>query len=136
MTTDDITVKIIITADSGSVIDIYKDAGWWKDSYSPAYIPPMIQNSCCFAGAFDGDRLIGMGRAISDGLSDAYIQDIAVLKEYRGRGIGGRIVEAIVECLKSRDIDWIALIGEPGTESFYKRLGFSRMNDYIPMKYQ
>ncbi len=138
MTSENITIKILTAAETNisSVVEIYKDAGWWKDNYSPAFIQPMIEKSCCFAGAFDGDRMIGMGRAISDNISDAYIQDIAVLKEYRGCGIGSKIVEKIIEELKSRDVDWIALIGEPGTESFYKRLGFSVMNGYIPMIYQ
>jgi spermidine synthase len=78
--------------------------------------------------------MIGMGRAISDGISDAYIQDVVVLKSWRKKGIGGEIIKEIVKRLKESEIDWIALIGEPGTEKFYSGLGFKKMQSYIPMK--
>ena len=77
--------------------------------------------------------MIGMGRALSDSASDAYIHDVIVLKVYRKKGIGGKIVKTVVEYLKTKNVDWIGLIGRPGTEEFYKKLGFSRMKDFIPM---
>ena len=74
-----------------------------------------------------------MGRAVSDGVSDAYIQDVVVLKKFRRAGIGNRIIEKIIECLRSRRIGWIGLIAEPGTQPFYQRLGFAAMAGYTPM---
>lgn len=73
-----------------------------------------------------------MGRAISDKVSDAYIQDVTVLKEYRGRGYGKGIVRHIVAYLKAQKIGWIGLISEPGYERFYNGLGFKQMQDYTP----
>ena len=69
-------------------------------------------------------KLIGIARALSDGVSDAYIQDVTVSEDFRGRGIGGRLVTVLSEELSSRGIDWIGLVGVPGTEHFYSSLGF------------
>jgi len=75
---------------------------------------------------------VGMGRAISDGVSDAYIQDVTVLKELRGRGIGKGIVQTLTGFLKERGLQWIGLISEPGYERFYESLGFKVMPNYTP----
>ena len=80
--------------------------------------------------------MIAMGRVLSDGVSDAYIQDVAVLPDFRGRGIGGKIVTFLVEELEKRGVDWIALVGEPGTENFYKRLGFEKKAGFSLWKWK
>ena len=56
-----------------------------------------------------------MGRAISDLVSDAYIQDVTVLKEYRGKGIGKIIIQTLVEELKTKGVEWIGLVAATGT---------------------
>ncbi len=106
--------------------ELYRRAGWLAPEESGTFIPRAMAGSAVALGAFDGSRLIGMGRAISDGVSDAYIQDIAVSPDYRRRGIGGEIVRRIVAALQAHGIDWIGLVGEPGTEHFYEELGFVR----------
>jgi len=132
---DEIKIEIVETADIQQLIVLYKDAGWWKeenDGVDPDFIQKIIDGSFCFAVAMKNDEIIGMGRAISDGVSDAYIQDVVVLKSFRGRGIGAIIMDKIVAFLKSKKISWIGLIAEPGAISFYDRYGFSRMEGYIP----
>jgi len=113
---------------------LYKDAGWWSedDNTEPDLISKLMQGSFCFAVASINDSLVGMGRAISDGVSDAYIQDVAVLSKFRGRGIGILIMDELINYLKSKKINWIGLISEPKAHSFYQRYGFSRMAGYVP----
>jgi len=130
-----ITIQIIKTANIEQLIAIYKDAGWWKeenDGIDPSFIQKIIDGSFCFATASHEGRIIGMGRSISDGVSDAYIQDVAVLRDYRGKGIGKMIMDEIVNFLKSKKITWIGLIAEPNAVSFYDKYGFSRMQNYVP----
>jgi GNAT superfamily N-acetyltransferase len=74
-----------------------------------------------------------MGRSISDGVSDAYIQDVTVLPEFRGKGIGRRIILYILDCLRERRIEWIGLIAEPGHGQFYRELGFTALEGFTPM---
>ena len=81
----------------------------------------------------DGERIVGMGRAISDGVSDAYIQDVAVDKNHRGKGIGTEITSRLLNRLNSDGVNWVGLIAERGSHLFYERLGFAVMPDATPM---
>jgi spermidine synthase len=74
-----------------------------------------------------------MGRAISDGVSDAYIQDLTVLADQRNQGIGGMILRALVARLHADGLFWIGLIAEPGSASFYLREGFRERVGWVPM---
>ncbi len=139
MTGDDLSDLKIVLVTCLPVQDLkalYRDAGWWVDEYdfSDAFLEEIPEKSALFAGAFSNNRIIGMGRALSDLCSDAYIQDIAVLSDFRGRGIGTKIINFLIQELKNRGVDWIGLIGQPGTRSFYERLGFRQMPDHIPFK--
>jgi ribosomal protein S18 acetylase RimI-like enzyme len=132
----ELRIEVVKTARTESIVDLYQDAGWWEEGWNQEVIPAMVANSFRFVGLFDGDELVGMGRALSDGVSDAYIQDIVVRTDYRGLGWGMRIVNRLVCELRDAGIDWIGLIGQPGTKSFYEKLGFNEMPQFIPMKYQ
>jgi spermidine synthase len=135
---DHIKIHLIDTADPQDIKALYKDAGWWEDEYegNEEFLETLSQDSAIFAAAFDKEIMVGMGRALSDLKSDAYIQDVVVLKPYRGMGIGGRIIQILVNALQKQGVDWIGLVGEPGTGSFYRRLGFREMKDHIPFKYE
>jgi len=140
MDRDEIEIKVITSADRVSVKKLYQHAGWWEENDESddgcAWIDTLVRRSFCFVGAFSGGEMIGMGRAVSDGVSDAYIQDVVVLNKFRGRGIGAAIIREIIGFLKSNGIGWIGLIAEPGTQPFYQRLGFSLMKGHAPMLLQ
>lgn len=70
------------------------------------------------------DRLIGFGRAISDGIYQAAVYDCAVLPEYQGCGVGRMIMEKILSRLSHCNL---ILYASPGKEGFYRRLGFRKM---------
>lgn len=119
------------------IVQLYRMADWWNDgSDSPEQIPPLISGSHCYCIAMTGERIIGIGRAISDGVSDAYIQDITVHEAHRRKGIASRIVEELVDRLKQDGLGWIGLIAERGTQDFYVKLGFGPMSESAPMLYK
>ena len=104
---------------------LYRIAGWVDENDDCGFLAAALGNSCAVCvGRIDG-RIVGMGRALGDGVSDAYIQDVVVDPDFRRRGVGGAIVRTLVAELKRRGVDWIALVGEPGTEEFYRSLGFT-----------
>jgi Acetyltransferases len=83
-----------------------------------------FENSHTVIFAFDDDKLIGFGRAISDGTYQAAIYDIAVLPEYQGKKVGSTIVNSI---LKSIPQCSFILYASPGKETFYENLNFKKM---------
>jgi len=133
-----VEIKLVRSWPEEDIVDLYKSGGWWRDSYVSSGIKPLMAGSFAFAVAVDKDtgKAIGMGRIISDGVSDAYIQDFIVLPKYRSQGIGKQLLNFLIEhCLK-KGILWIGLIAEPGQEGFYSPLGFKSMKGHMPMRYQ
>ncbi|MEN6395826.1 MAG: GNAT family N-acetyltransferase [Methanoregula sp.] len=138
MNPDDISVLRVNSWDSEQIVALYRAGGWWKDEYDPAEIPRLIDGSFAFVVAADkkSGRAVGMGRAISDGVSDAYIQDLVVLPPYRQKNLGSAILTLLISQCRDAGITWIALVAEPGSEQFYLPLGFHRMEGHIPLIYR
>jgi GNAT superfamily N-acetyltransferase len=129
--------EAIETAPVEEIIELYKSAGWWQDvTEAHVIIPAMIRGSFRFMVArLPKGRIVGMARAISDGCSDAYIQDVVVLPSHRRQGIGGELIRRLTEYCVARKIAWIGLVAEPGTTEFYEELGYGPLAGYQPMLY-
>ena len=122
-------------ADIVRLIELYRHAGWWTvETDNPALVAGIVEGSHCFLVGRQKGVVIAMGRAISDRVSDAYIQDITVDPYFRGQGIGSRIVQELIEKLEEDGIGWIGLIAERKTHPFYQALGFTPMADSMPMR--
>ena len=132
-----IEIRLINSWPEDEIVLLYKEGGWWKDTYDKAGVSQLIEGSFAFAVAVDQKtgKSIGMGRVLSDGVSDAYIQDLVVLTPYRGQNLGKKIVQTLINFCISRGIQWIGLIAEPGSSHFYTTLGFKSMEHHIPMLY-
>ncbi len=130
-------MRLVTTWPEDEIVTLYQAGGWWKDTYDKAGIPGLIAGSFAFVVAVDRQtgKAIGMGRVLSDGASDAYIQDLVILAPYRGQNLGKRIVQTLIDFCVSRNILWIGLIAEPGSSQFYTSLGFKPMEHYTPMLY-
>ncbi len=128
-------VELVSSWDEDEIADLYRAGGWWKEEYRVEEIRHLIRGSFAFAVVVDEGtgRAIGMGRVLSDGVSDAYIQDLVVLPEFRKAGVGASLVTALVKRCHEKGLTWIALIAEPDSEEFYRPLGFARMEGHIPM---
>ncbi|WP_017415219.1 GNAT family N-acetyltransferase [Clostridium tunisiense] len=83
-----------------------------------------FENSYTVVFVFDNEKLIGFGRAISDGAYQAGIYDIAVISEYQGKGIGKVVVDNILKTIPQCNV---ILYAAPGKDAFYEKLGFKRM---------
>lgn len=130
-------VRLVKEARPGDMKRLYETGGWWDESWDDSYLNAVVARSFAFAAAVIPDgSWIGMGRLITDGVSDAYLQDIVVLREWEGRGIGSAIVDILVKTCRERGISWVGTIAGPQTEYFYRRFGFAKMNGYTPMRYE
>ncbi|MEJ2109311.1 MAG: GNAT family N-acetyltransferase [Acidobacteriota bacterium] len=119
------------------IVALYRSAGWWKESpEARSIIPDMIRGSFCFMVVRSAEgKTIGMGRVISDGFSDAYIQDVVVLEDHRGNGIGRELIGRLTKVCQEKKIGWIGLVAEPGTQELYEKIGYRPLKGYQPMLY-
>ena len=113
----DFEITIVNKWDKTEIVELYRDGNWWDESWNPEEIGSLIKGSFIFAVAVDKstNSAIGMGRIISDGVSDGYIQDLVVKKDYRKLGIGKCILNTLVKEAQSKGLTWIGLIAEPET---------------------
>ena len=118
------------------VLALYRAAGWFGMSDPAPELDAMIANSFAVSAAFDpAGRLVGMARALSDGVSDAYILDVVVEPAHRSRGIGREIVKRLADHLASCGVDWIVCVGVPGTEAFYRAAGAAPMDGHTAFRF-
>lgn len=134
---DNFGVEIVKSWQEDPIEELYRVGGWWKKGMDKRRLNELIQGSFLFAVAIDIStrKTVGIGRVISDGISDAYFQDIVVLPEYRRKGAGRMILNALLDECHTRKISWISLIAEPETCNFYSALGFRPMIGHVPMLY-
>jgi len=135
---EDFAVMVVHSWDEDEIAALYKAGGWWREDYKTEDLRHLIRGSFSFAVATETrtGMAVGMGRVISDGVSDAYIQDLVVLPQYRKSGVGTQIVAALInQCLRT-GITWIGLIAEPDSEKFYRPLGFHPMEGHVPLLFR
>ncbi len=139
MQDNNIYITRVKSWDPMEITALYVTGGWLGrgPDPDPDSIRRIISGSYIFIVAVDRStgETVGMGRVISDGISDAYIQDLIVKPSYRDRGIGSAIVERAVEYCFDHGVNWIGLVAAPGTAEFYQTAGFLQMEGYIPMLY-
>ncbi|MDR7073395.1 GNAT family N-acetyltransferase [Fictibacillus barbaricus] len=73
---------------------------------------------------YSGEKLIGCGRVVTDGVFYGAIYDVIVHPEYQGIGIGKKIMNDILT--KAKDIFFIHLTATTGREGFYEKLGLRK----------
>jgi ribosomal protein S18 acetylase RimI-like enzyme len=83
-----------------------------------------FENSQATVFIYREDQLIGFGRAISDGVFQAAIYDVAVIPEYQRQGIGTIIIRTILDLLSQCNF---ILYAAPGKEGFYQTLGLRKL---------
>ncbi|HEY1552388.1 MAG TPA: GNAT family N-acetyltransferase [Kofleriaceae bacterium] len=86
-----------------------------------ATLAAALAGSRWVAHAYDGDRLVGFGRVISDGVVTAYVNNVMVDPDYRRRGIGRLVMAAL---MTGHDGVKFVLHTRTGSRSFYRAIGF------------
>lgn len=88
-----------------------------------------LKNSLCTIAVMDQGQVIGMGRLVGDGVSICYVQDLVILPQYQGKGIGKSIMERLIAYTKEHGIPetnlTVGLFAAKGKEEFYQKLGFT-----------
>ncbi len=100
--------------------------GW--SSYQKTQIEEGLKNSLFTVVGYAEGKAVAMGRVIGDGTLAFYIQDVIVLPEFQGKGIGTAIMKRIMEYIDSRSVNnsSIGLMAAIGKDSFYEGFGFVR----------
>ncbi len=93
---------------------------------SAGLLESVFTNSMFKCFVYEGDRLVGVGRALADGSDCSYLCDLAVHPDLQGTGLGKAIMQRLIDL--SAGHKKIILYANPGTKKFYGKLGFLKMN--------
>lgn len=120
---------ITIKKDTITVQDylaIRKCVGWRKLLTGQA--EQALQHSLCVVGAYDGEKLVGMGRIVGDGAVICYVQDLIVIPEYQCQGVGSIVLGSLIEYVEGLRTEgarmMLCLMCAKGREAFYEKHGF------------
>ncbi len=106
------------------VLPLYAAAGWTRYTERPGMLAEAFAHSLCVLVAWDGERLTGLIRAVGDGASVLYIQDLLVLPECRRQGVGTALVQALLR--RYAAVCQTVLLTDDTAEAkaFYRAAGF------------
>ena len=103
------------------IIAIYR-ANHWSSAEKPDQLYQALLNSHSFITAWDGDRLIGLGNALSDGHLVVYYPHLLIHPNYQGQGVGKMIMAKFQE--KYGSFHQQILVADGKAIDFYSKCGF------------
>ena len=112
--------------DTNTYLNLRKSVAWKPLTEEQA--EKAIAGSLLTVVAYDDDMPVGMGRIVGDGAVICYIQDLIVIPEYQGTGVGQAIMDSLIDYVKEIRLPdtqiMLDLMCATGREDFYKKYGF------------
>lgn len=111
--------------DVDAIHDFLSNESYWAQTRTREQTETAIANSICF-GVYDGERQIGFARVVSDRATFAYIGDVYVIDEYRGRGLSKWLMETI---LAHPDLQGLRrwVLATRDAHGLYRQFGFDKL---------
>ncbi len=106
------------------ILNLYENMGWSSYTKDKESLFKGIKNSTYVKCAYDAGTLVGLIRAVGDGNTIIYIQDILVLESYQRKGIGSNLIKFVLE--EYKDVRQICLTTDITEKQrlFYESIGF------------
>ena len=105
--------------------DLVADA--FDNGRKPAALARSFAASQHVAMAWDGDRVVGTARLLSDGVCNAYLVDVWTSSSYRRRGVASTMVRDLMQRVPGQHI----ALQTDDAQKFYERLGFRRQPELL-----
>ena len=102
---------------------LFRDNSFWAAGRSQSDLRRMLLGSEAAVSAWQGQRLVGFGRATSDGIYRAVLWDVVVIRDLEGQGLGRKLVETLLMAAPVASAERVYLM-TTNSQGFYERLGF------------
>ena len=109
---------------AGALANLREAVGW--NRMEKEYGDPRFRSDFHIA-VYDDGRLIGYIDCVSNGVTDAYIQDLMVHPDHQGKGVGTELMNRMITRLKEQRIFMISVIYDEALKAFYERFGFRQL---------
>ena len=104
------------------VVCDFLQTSYWAIGRRRSVIERAVRNSICFGGYHDG-RQVGFARVVSDRAVFAYLMDVFVIPEYRGRGISKKLVRTVLDHPELQNLR-VFLLATKDAHGLYSQFGF------------
>jgi GNAT superfamily N-acetyltransferase len=118
--------------DVGAVHAFLSTEAYWALGRSRDEVERLVRESSRVVGLYREGRQIGLARTVSDGASIAYLADVYVLPEWRGRGLGVELIRASVEEGPFARTRWV--LHTLDAHPLYRRFGFGPPSERLMEK--
>ena len=111
------------------ILRLYASVGWTAYTDQPEVLRKGFENSMLTLAAYEDDQLLGIIRAVGDGHTIVFVQDILVFPEHQRKGVGSALLQAILDRYSHVRQILLATDNTPKTIAFYKSMGFREMSE-------
>lgn len=108
--------------------DFLSQRAYWALGRSLSKVVKSIENSVCF-GVYHGSRQVGFARVVTDYATFAWMADVFVLEDYRGKGLGRWLVETISAYPTFKDLRLFLLATRDAQELYHRFGGFEHLEE-------
>jgi ribosomal protein S18 acetylase RimI-like enzyme len=115
--------------DVDAVHDFLANHSYWAKGRPRDVVERLVREATRVLGVYRGDEQIGFTRVVSDGEVFAYLADVYVLPEFRGRGLGTELVHEAVDGGPQRELRW--LLGTADANELYAKFGFGPVSSIM-----
>ncbi|WP_418287669.1 GNAT family N-acetyltransferase [Lentilactobacillus curieae] len=112
------------TAMVSELKQLYDSVEWYAYTQNPQNLYVAVQNSLSVFQAWDKDKLVGQIRAVGDGISILYIQDILISPDYQNQGIGTALIKRMLGAYPNVRQRVLLTEEAPDVRHFYEKCGF------------
>jgi predicted N-acetyltransferase YhbS len=125
-----ITYRNGIIPDTEQIVEVYDSSGINRPTADRVRITKMYSHSNLIVTAWDGDKLVGISRSLTDFCYCCYLSDLAVRKEYQASGVGKKLIELTQTAIGEQTA--LILLAAPAAMDYYPKVGFQKIdNGYI-----
>lgn len=105
-----------------NAIHAYLSRSYWAENVPHDIVSKAIQNSLCF-GVFYNNAQVGFARLITDSATFAYLADVYILEEHRGKGLSKKLMETIIKHPQLQGLRRMVL-ATSDAHTLYEKFGF------------
>jgi GNAT superfamily N-acetyltransferase len=109
---------------------------WWSKERALVDVPTLLNNSDLLFGLWDeaAQRLAAFSRVLTDWVYRAIVFDVIVAADYRGQGLGAKLIEHVTTHPQLCQVECIQLFCTPEMQPFYEKYGFSQAEQLLMVR--
>lgn len=117
------------TYNEGEILRLYASVGWTAYTDHPEILRKGFENSMLVLAAYEGGQLLGILRAVGDGHTVVFVQDILVHPDHQRKGVGSALLKAVSERYPHVRQIQLTTDDTEKTKAFYRSVGFREYSE-------